>query len=231
MDDIGPYNSDHRARKTGKQVARTQASEQPLPPPSNAPSQPELPRRAARRPRPLIPSPPPHDDLDGYIPHSSPFRQRDNNGSPAQRQQGRPMAADMPPNLTPGITNTERARPERPQPFSSRRLTLPRPIVAKPASPQASSSRVQPPQNMPQAQSRPAQGIYPVITPNHHIGPAMSTPARRGSASSFDSDSSNFPTPGTKADAMKRILRENHVRTPYTAAPGTRAAAYLSQGM
>ncbi|KAF5330947.1 hypothetical protein D9619_005416 [Psilocybe cf. subviscida] len=220
----GPSHSDLRGlQKTGGQADRTPASTQLSSLRPNVPARPEVPRKAAKRPRPQIPASPPPEKQEDYIPQSSPIRQSENGHSSVQRQQDRARVSDMTNNPTPRTIDTRR------QPFSIRRLTLPRPIVAHTASPQASSSRVPLRQSM--AQGRPAQGIYPVILPSHHIVPAMSTPVRRASVSSSDNDSSNFPVPGTKADSMKKYLREEHIRTPYTATPGTRAAAYLSQRM
>ncbi|KAF5330950.1 hypothetical protein D9619_005415 [Psilocybe cf. subviscida] len=227
LNEHDPSYSDVRGvRKTGRQVDKTPATTQPSPLRPNVPARSEIPRKAARRPRPHIPASPPPEEQEDYMPQSSPIRQPENGHSSVQRQQDRARVPDMTNNPTPRNIDTQK---ERRQPFSTRRLTLPRPIAANPASPQASSSRVPPRQSM--AQGRPAQGIYPVISPSHHIAPAVSTPVRRAPVSSSDSDSSNFPVPGTKADSMKKYLREEHIRTPYTAAPGTRAAAYLSQGM
>lgn len=226
--DQGPSHSARRKdRETGRQMDRTPAPDEFSPPRPSVPAQSEIRRKAARRPRPHIPSSPPPEEQEEYMPQSSPIRQPNNN-SPVQRQQNRSRVSRI-SNLNPTNTGTQRVRSERPQPFAGRRSTLPRPIVANPPSLQASSSRVQPQQSIPQG--RPAQGIYPLITPSHHIAPAIPTSVRQGSTSSHDSDNSNYPIPGTGADSMKKFLREAHLRTPYTAAPGTRAAAYLSPGM
>ena len=226
-DPIPSQSARRKVGESGMQADRTPVPDQLSPARATAPAQPEIPMKAARRPRSHVPSSPPPEEQEVYVPQSSPMRQPDNS-SPVQRQEDRPRVSNT-SNLTPGNVNTQRVRPERPMPFAARRSTLPRPIVANPSSLQASSSRVQPQKSIPQ--SRPAQGIYPVISPSHHIAPAVSTPVRRASISSYDSDISNFPAHGTKADSMKKILREEYIRIPYTAAPGTRAATYLSQGM
>lgn len=204
--------------------------------PANTQVRSTIPLRAARRPRAPVAASPSPSDQENEPPQRSPV-------APARNQQAPSKPSKVFNNLPDDDNNGYTPQTS----FAQRRLTLPRPIFANtPTQPQASTSRAQPrrsavptqtytPHNQTPQTTGTAQRIYPALTPGHRIAivaAAMSTPVRRrASASSVDSGSSNFPYPGTKADSVNRLLREEHKRTPYTAMPGSRAAALLTQEM